>query len=160
MTPEAVIPRVRLRILVGSGDRIALFSAPFVIVGFALAERYPSLFSTGGSPSIVKLLAGSVLAAGLLNWVWSVALILVHVPRKELITRGPYAVVKHPLYTGMALLVLPSLGVLLDSWLGAVIGAALYAGSRLFSPLEERALAKQFGAAWAEYGARVWLPWL
>jgi hypothetical protein len=34
---------------------------------------------------------------------------------------------------------------LLDGWLGAVIGASLYAGSRLFSPLEERALAKKFG---------------
>jgi protein-S-isoprenylcysteine O-methyltransferase Ste14 len=44
------------------------------------------------------------------------------VPRRELITNGPYAIVKHPLYTGVALLVLPWIGFISNTWLGAVIG--------------------------------------
>jgi hypothetical protein len=37
---------------------------------------------------------------------------------------------KHPLYTAVALLVVPWLGFLLDTWLGAVIGEGLYLASR------------------------------
>jgi protein-S-isoprenylcysteine O-methyltransferase Ste14 len=100
------------------------------------------------------------LIPGVIGWLWSVALILKNVPRQRLITRGPYAIVKHPLYTSVALLVLPSAGFLLDSWLGALLGGVLYVGSRLFSPAEEDALARDFGAAWQAYRRQVKLPWL
>ena len=87
-------------------------------------------------------------------------LILTKVPKNELITSGPYALVKHPLYTGVALLVLPWIGFLLNTWLGVVIGLVLYTGSRLFAPKEEAALSKAFGAAWDEYCSKVKIPWL
>jgi len=67
---------------------------------------------------------------------------------------------KHPLYTSVALLVLPWIGFLLNTWLGVLIGAVLYIGSRIFSPEEEEALAKAFGATWDEYCNRVTVPWL
>jgi protein-S-isoprenylcysteine O-methyltransferase Ste14 len=89
-----------------------------------------------------------------------VALILRKVPRGELITNGPYAIVKHPLYTGVALLVLPWVGFLFNTWLGAVIGIILYIGSRIFAPAEEAALSKTFGVAWDEYCNTVKIPWL
>ena len=58
-------------------------------------------------------------------------LILTNVPKGELITGGPYAIVKHPLYTAVALLVIPWIGFLSNTWLGAGIGIALYVGSRI-----------------------------
>jgi protein-S-isoprenylcysteine O-methyltransferase Ste14 len=73
---------------------------------------------------------------------------------------GPYALVKHPLYTGVALLVLPWVGFLLNSWLGIVIGIVVYIGSRLFSPEEEDLMSKIFGAAWDDYSRKVLIPWL
>jgi protein-S-isoprenylcysteine O-methyltransferase Ste14 len=72
----------------------------------------------------------------------------------------PYALVKHPLYTGVALLVIPWVGFLLDSWLGVVIGIVLYIGSRRFAPVEEHALARQFGPVWDTYCEKVILPWV
>ena len=87
-------------------------------------------------------------------------LLLSKVPRGELITHGPYAVVKHPLYTGAALLVLPWLGFLFNTWLGAAIGIVLYVASRIFAPAEEVELAQTFGGAWDAYTAEVRLPWL
>jgi protein-S-isoprenylcysteine O-methyltransferase Ste14 len=66
----------------------------------------------------------------------------------ELVTSGPYAMLKHPLNTSMALLVLPRAGFLLDSWFGAAVGVVLYAGSRLFAPREELGLAERFGPQW------------
>jgi protein-S-isoprenylcysteine O-methyltransferase Ste14 len=87
-------------------------------------------------------------------------LILTKIPKKELITTGPYALMKHPLYTGVALLVLPWVGFLCDTWLGALVGIVVYIGSRLYSPEEEQMLAKIFGERWEAYCGRVKLPWL
>jgi protein-S-isoprenylcysteine O-methyltransferase Ste14 len=66
-----------------------------------------------------------------------------------------YSLVKHPLYTSVALLVLPWIGFLFNTWLGALIGIVGYIGSRRFAPAEEAELAKTFGAAWDEYCNRV-----
>jgi protein-S-isoprenylcysteine O-methyltransferase Ste14 len=105
-------------------------------------------------PSLIILIAGVAI------WIWSVVLILTRVPRHELITSGTYSLVKHPLYTGVALLVVPWLGLLLNTWLGILIGLVLYAGSRMFSPEEEGTLAETFGAAWDQYRKSVKTPWL
>jgi len=56
--------------------------------------------------------------------------------------------------------VLPAVGVLLGTWLGVLVGAAVYIGSRLFAPAEEAELRKTFGAEWEAYARSVKLPWL
>lgn len=149
-----------LKLLVGSGDRIGLATLPYALVGLALNVARPEFFRVGGPPRALAVVSALFLCAGLVNWAWSVALIIAKVPRGELITSGPYALVKHPLYTGVALMVLPWLGFLLDSWLGLLLGAALYLASRRFSPNEERELSATFGTRWEEYQRRVKLPWL
>ena len=149
-----------LKHLVGSGDLIALFSLPFVIGGFAIQIAAPTLLAVDASSGPIRAIAIFLLTIGGLTWAWSVALILSRVPKGELITTGPYAVVKHPLYTSVGLLVLPALGVLLGTWLGAIIGVAVYVGSRLFAPAEEAELQKTFGAEWEAYTRSVKLPWL
>jgi protein-S-isoprenylcysteine O-methyltransferase Ste14 len=149
-----------LKKLVGSGDRIGLFTTPFLLVGLVLNIAYPWLFGIGGPSGALRVVAVVALAAGVTIWALSVVLIVTHVPRGDLITTGPYAVVKHPLYTAVALLVLPGLGVLLDSWLGAVLGAVMYVGSRIFARAEEAGLSRSFGAEWTRYAGSVKIPWL
>jgi hypothetical protein len=100
------------------------------------------------------------LVVGLIGWASSAAMIVTKVPKGELITGGPYAIVKHPLYTSVGLLVLPAAGVLLDTWLGAALGATIYLASRRFAPAEEAALAESFGRRWDAYARRVIVPWL
>jgi protein-S-isoprenylcysteine O-methyltransferase Ste14 len=151
---------VNIRALVGSGDRIGLVTLPFLVVGVVLNIAFPSLFTIGGPPTWLGVLSVLVLLVGVINWAWCVYLLLIKVPRRELITNGPYAVVKHPLYTGAALLVLPWLGFLLNTWLGAAIGIVLYVASRMFAPAEEVELAQKFGSVWDAYTAEVKLPWL
>ncbi|HEU4492382.1 MAG TPA: isoprenylcysteine carboxylmethyltransferase family protein [Jiangellales bacterium] len=151
---------MRLASLVGSGDKIALLMSPFVVVGVLLNVMFPAAFDVGGPPKALQLVSMLVLAAGVAVWLWTVVLILREVPRGELITAGPYAVVKHPLYTGVALLVLPWAGFLLDTWLGALLGAVLYVASRLFAGEEEAELASTFGDRWCRYATAVKVPWL
>jgi protein-S-isoprenylcysteine O-methyltransferase Ste14 len=151
---------MKLKTLVGSGDRIMLLTLPFLIVGVILNILFPSAFSVGGLSTALKVISVIMLIPGVAIWIWSVVLILTEVPQGKLITTGPYALVKHPLYTAVALLVLPAVGFLLDTWLGVVVGGVLYVGSRIFSPEEEKELSKAFGATWDEYCNKVALPWL
>lgn len=151
---------MKLKTLVGSGDRIMLLTMPFLIVGLILNILFPPLFSVGGPSTALRVISIVILIPGVTIWIWSVVLLLTRIPKGELITYGPYSVVKHPLYTAVAFLVLPWLGFLLNTWLGVVVGIVLYIASRLFSPEEERALSQVFGAAWNEYCHTVAIPWL
>jgi protein-S-isoprenylcysteine O-methyltransferase Ste14 len=152
--------RTGLRTLVGSGDRIGLFTLPFLIVAVLLYVAWPASFDVGGPPTSLRVAALIILVVGVANWLWCAILILRRVPRGELITSGPYAVVKHPLYTGIAFLVLPWLGFLLNTWIGAALGVVVYIASRMFAPAEEVELAKRFGESWDRYTDNVMLPWL
>lgn len=151
---------MKLKALVGSGDKIMLLTLPFLVIGLVLNILYPAWFSVGGPPLWLMTVSLIVLAPGVVLWLWSVALVLIKVPQNKLITHGPYALVKHPLYTSVALLVLPWLGFVFDSWLGVLVGLVLYMASRIYSPAEETELAKSFGPAWEEYCKRVILPWI
>lgn len=151
---------MHLKALIGSGDKIALLTLPFVVVGLIANVMVPTLFDVGGPSDLLRAISIVVLIPGVTIWIWSVVLILEKVPRGELITSGPYALMKHPIYTSVALLVLPWIGFLLDTWLGALIGIVLYVASRTYAPAEEEALAATFGPAWEAYCATVKLPWL
>ncbi len=151
---------MKLKDLMGRGDKIMLFTLPFLAIGLGLNIWNPGWFQVGGPPAALQALSIIVLIPGIVMWLWSVYLVLAVVPQKKLITSGPFALVKHPLYTAVALLVLPWVGFLFNSWIGAVIGIALYTGRKLYAAEEEQALAKTFGEDWKEYETRVAMPWL
>jgi protein-S-isoprenylcysteine O-methyltransferase Ste14 len=152
--------RIHVRSLVGSGDKIALATVPSVVAGLVIDAVFPSFFDVGEASGLARTIAIVVLIAGVTIWIWSVVLILTQVPEGNLITTGPFALVRHPLYTSVSLLVLPPLGFLLGTWLGVLIGVTMYLAARMFAPAEEAELSRRFGAAWEEYRASVLLPWL
>jgi protein-S-isoprenylcysteine O-methyltransferase Ste14 len=79
----------------------------------------------------------------------------------ELIERGPYRFVRHPIYTGLLLAFLGT-ALALGEWRG-LLGAAIVALSFWRKlRLEERWLGEQFGAAYADYMRRVkaLIPWV
>ena len=149
-----------LRSLVGSGDKIVLLTLPVILAAVVIVIADPQLTNVGGPPDWLRSLSIVVLIAGLAIWLWSVVLILTNVPGGTLITGGPYVWVRHPLYTSVGLLVLPSLGFLLDTWLGLAIGLVLYLAARVFGREEEAELSRTFGAAWLDYSRSVRLGWL
>jgi protein-S-isoprenylcysteine O-methyltransferase Ste14 len=150
---------MRLKVLVGEGDHVMGLTVPFAAVGIAANLIWPGVFRLGfGSTGIV--IGIIALAIGVPFWLASVAQILVNVPRKRLITTGTFAVMSHPLYTSVALLVIPGCGLLLDTWVGFAIGAVLYISNRIFSPREEKLLTRYFPEEYPAYRSRVLLPWL
>jgi protein-S-isoprenylcysteine O-methyltransferase Ste14 len=71
----------------------------------------------------------------------------------RLITNGPYAIVRHPMYFGLILAALGSL-FLYQTWTCAFLIICAFNVIRR-ALREEELLAKEFGAEWAEYNKRV-----
>jgi hypothetical protein len=81
------------------------------------------------------------------------------VPPDDLVTTGPYAVVRNPMYLGH-IIFLAGLALVVRSWLGAAITVltAFWFNSRVQE--DERRLRDQFGQRYIEYQTHVgrWLP--
>jgi protein-S-isoprenylcysteine O-methyltransferase Ste14 len=99
--------------------------------------------------------------AGLLVAVWA----RVHIGRNwsgtitvkedhDLITSGPYSLVRHPIYTGL-LLALSAFALARGEWRGVIaVALAFWAFWRKLR-IEERWMREQFGVAYEEYSRRV-----
>lgn len=148
-----------LKLLTGSGDKIGTFVLPIIILGFILNFSFPSLFTIPKS-NVLTIFGLMLLILGIIVCLWSQILILIKVPKIQLITTGPYILVKHPLYTGASFLVLPALGFILNNWLGLIFGITLYIVTRIYRPEEEKRMKKEFGEKYERYSRGVLFPWL
>jgi len=84
------------------------------------------------------------------NWSGTVTLKKDH----ELVQSGPYALVRHPIYTGL-LVALIGTAIAIDRWRALAGLALLLAGIVYKISVEERFMREQFGEAYARYRARV-----
>ncbi len=83
-------------------------------------------------------------------------------PDHDLVTHGPYRLIRHPLYT-FALIQILALGFVAQSLL--LIGIAMFAAvvfRCIVIPREERNLLLSFGSRYADYQSRTWamIPWV
>ena len=74
--------------------------------------------------------------------------------RHELVVRGPYAVVRHPIYVAfIAIMVLVLL--LSANWVLGLSGLLLVSSIAVVRiPVEEQQLGERFGSAWMDYARR------
>lgn len=84
------------------------------------------------------------------NWSFNPAVKESH----ELVVRGPYAVVRHPIYSGISLAVLGT-AIAIGEVRGLVAFLLILIAWRIKWPVEERFMAEQFGDAYAAYRRRV-----
>lgn len=133
-----------------------LASGAIVIgVSFYVDMRYPMF------PEASKLIGISlaVIGIGIVFWSTLVArdAVLGEIePRSDkLIQRGPFALVRHPMYLGFTIALL-GVAVSARSWPGLICVALFFLPSVIFrAKMEERALAIRFGEQWQQYAARV-----
>jgi protein-S-isoprenylcysteine O-methyltransferase Ste14 len=71
----------------------------------------------------------------------------------SVVSSGPYAVVRHPMYAG-ALILIPSIALMLGSWWGVVGSVPILAALMLRTVMEERELRRGL-AGYGDYAARV-----
>lgn len=75
-------------------------------------------------------------------------------PGHELVTRGPYALVRHPMYTGLVLLGV-GVGLAWDSAVTLGLALVYLVPFWLHTMVEEQIFEAHFGDAWRDYRARV-----
>ena len=79
----------------------------------------------------------------------------------QLITEGPYRIVRHPIYSGMFMMMIAT-GLVVGHWIGLVAGVVVFlAGTMWRVRIEEKLLTETFGAAYTAYRLRVpaLIPW-
>ena len=73
----------------------------------------------------------------------------------ELITRGPYGIVRNPIYLGMFGLLLAT-GLTVSRWYGLAVGISLFLiGNQMRIRSEEKLLREAFGKKFDDYARRV-----
>jgi protein-S-isoprenylcysteine O-methyltransferase Ste14 len=139
------LPLVGAMLLLGPGEWFA---------GSPLREQFvphtPPVLAFGLGLAI----AGAALAIGSRamlgrNWSATVELKQDH----ELVTRGPYRLVRHPIYSGLLLLFLGN-AIMVGDWRGLLAVAIVFVSFWRKFRLEERWLVEHFGDAYRLYQAR------
>jgi protein-S-isoprenylcysteine O-methyltransferase Ste14 len=138
------------------------------VVPWALSRLAPRYGWTAGYPGTWNWLGLIPIAAGtsVLIWIFASGLARVHelpervqiLPPSILITYGPYAYTRNPLYVGEMVLWL-GWAILYGSLVVLLVMVVLTVVIILVVPWEERVLARQFGETYRQYQARVprWL---
>jgi protein-S-isoprenylcysteine O-methyltransferase Ste14 len=134
---------------------LLLQSAAFALVFRIERDAFP--FNPFRTALIVVLEAASlgllIAALRALGRQWAVAARLVE--GHELVRSGPYAFLRHPIYTAMFGLMLAT-GTAWGDWRALGIAVVLYAlGTHFRIRAEERLLRRQFGATYDDYARRV-----
>jgi protein-S-isoprenylcysteine O-methyltransferase Ste14 len=133
-----------------------------LVLGFGLGRLSPLGWPQESAGGALRIAGGALAALGLALDLWSVVTlhrartnILPHRAADSLVTHGPYALTRNPIYLGNTLLVLGLGAAFANVWLmAAAVGAAL-AADRLAARREEAHLAARFGADFSAYRARV-----
>lgn len=105
------------------------------------------------SVAFISFLILIIVYAALL--IWSAFLLTSAKKKNKLATTGIYALIRHPMYAGIIILVNPALAILLRSW--SLLEACLifYFIWRHFVKKEEKQLIKDFGEEYKEYSKKV-----
>jgi protein-S-isoprenylcysteine O-methyltransferase Ste14 len=142
---------------------IALQGAGYAIVWVVRRAWFTPILSLGKLAEIAVAIVAMVLAAGsvwlcisairTLGQQWSLAARVVE--GHELVTQGPYSVVRNPIYTGMLGMLLAT-GLAVSHWLGLLIGLVVFSiGTAIRVRTEAALLRETFGEEFEEYSRRV-----
>ena len=92
-----------------------------------------------------------LVVAGLLIRTWAAGTLR---KKKQLATTGPYAIVRHPIYSGLSLAILATV-LLRPGWLGLLGAAMIIASFVIKYRLEERLLMEELGPEYKTYRKNV-----
>ena len=139
----------------GNGPKIGRIALPYLAIAITLTIIFPSLFTFGESARIFLMVIGIViLTAGLILYGLTVRLLLRGLKETRLVTTGTYRYCQNPLYATLILMVIPGVGLILNSWLiltASVIGYIVF--KRVIHG-EYEEMTEVFGEEYLEYQKR------
>ncbi len=142
-------------------DKVFLLGLSAFWVGWLVLIGLDKRFGWSAAPIWLQAAgaAGVVLGYGIMIRVFRENTFLAPVVKIQegrghrVVSTGPYAVVRHPMYSGASILI-PSMALLLGSWAGLAAAFVIVAGVAFRAVMEERELAAKLDG-YADYAARV-----
>jgi protein-S-isoprenylcysteine O-methyltransferase Ste14 len=138
--------------LFGCGPKLALLCLPYIILSLTVMFRYPEFLDLRflDLPS-VKVLGFVWLCLGIIFWIYSAIFFLKFFKPGNLITLGPFALCRNPIYSSLIVFIIPSLALILHSGLIFSISLVLYLGFRISIHGETNVLRRIFGEEYEIY---------
>jgi protein-S-isoprenylcysteine O-methyltransferase Ste14 len=141
--------------IIGQGGKIILFMLPSLITAILVHIYFPKFAALPEQIGFVRTIGYVLLIPGIALWGTAVTQLLIGFPQGKLITRGAYSVVRNPIYSSVALFILPAVALITLTWVYFVVSAFLYAGVMIFITKEEQQLTRAFGKSYTDYLVRV-----
>jgi protein-S-isoprenylcysteine O-methyltransferase Ste14 len=136
----------------GIGPKLALLCLPYVVLSLIVLKRYPEFFDLKFLDSgVIRILGFVWLAAGLIFWLSSAIIFLRYFASGILITRGPFALCRNPIYSSIIVFIIPSLALLFHSGLIFSISLVLYISFKISIHGERNLLRRTFGEEYELY---------
>ena len=137
----------------GLGPRIFRPATILAVIGGVAARLEPDIFQMG--PMFlqpVRMLLGWMLClAGAGFCIWGVTRMFSAVKSGRLDTGGPFAMVRHPIYSGWIVFLFPGIAMVTGAWLILAASVSAWLAFRKWAPIEEQALLDHFGPPYREY---------
>lgn len=138
--------------LFGCGPKLALLSLPYIILSLVIMFLYPDFFNLGFLDfSFFRILGMVWLAIGLIFWGYSASYFIKNFKPGKLLTEGPFALCRNPIYSAVIVFIFPSLGIIFHSGLLLSIAVVLYIGFKLSIHGETIILRRTFGETFTQY---------
>ena len=91
------------------------------------------------------------LGLGIIFWIYSAIIFLKYFPAGKLITQGPFALCRNPIYSSLIVFIIPSLAFIFHSGLVFSIALVLYIGFKISIHGESRVLRRTFEEEYENY---------
>jgi protein-S-isoprenylcysteine O-methyltransferase Ste14 len=139
----------------GVGPKIGRVALPFLVIAISNTIIFPQIFSFGPELKTPLLYIGIVLLAiGLVLYAATVRSLLKGLRNNKLMTTGSFRYCQNPLYAVMILLIIPSLALVLNSWITLLTCILAYIAFKRNIHTEYEEMEKFFGEEYREYRKR------
>ncbi len=136
----------------GIGPRIAIVLLPWLALTIIISILNEGQFNyVSGNSKFLNIIGLVLLGLGLVFYGSTVRLLLSGLRNTRLMTNGPYGLCQNPLYSSIILLIIPSVSLLLNSWLILTSSIAGYIIFKICIKSEYDELEKFFGKDYIKY---------
>lgn len=136
----------------GIGPKLALLVLPYIVLSLTIMVKYPDFLDLVFLDiKLLKILGSFWLGLGVSYWTYSAIYFLKYFQPGRLITKGPFALCRNPIYSSIIVFIIPALGIIFHSGLTLSIALVLYAGFKISIHGETSVLRKIFVEEYNKY---------
>ncbi|WP_316896864.1 isoprenylcysteine carboxylmethyltransferase family protein [Pseudodesulfovibrio indicus] len=141
----------------GQGPKMIRPAMLAAALGGAAAWAWPSvfLFPAGFLQPLRALIGWMLVLAALGLYFWGMVRLLRAMKEDRLDTDGPFALVRHPMYSAWLVFLFPGLALVTGAWAIVAASVAGWFAFRRWAPVEERSMLDRFGSAYERYREQV-----